>query len=144
MNLVFFKGAQYEHLFNFQLISFKSVLILIQNFIEKFFFKNKNYIILLNLVLLNVFPNSSIAENSVVNYLNFDTLKICLKKSNFEECRKLILIMEKLQIEASNNGNFKCQSSLLGIQTELIKNFYFEKNEIPLEPIIHSNLIKNC
>ena len=52
--------------------------------------------------------------------------------------------MEKLQIEESNKGNFRCQSTLLGIQTELIKNLYFEKNEIPREPIIHSNLIKNC
>ena len=95
-------------------------------------------------ILLNVLSNSAKAEISIINYLNFDQLKICLKKSNFGECKKLILLMEKLQIEASNKGNFKCQSTLLGIQTELIKNFYFEKNDILSEPIINSNLIKNC
>ena len=91
-----------------------------------------------------MFPYSSIAEASIVRNLDLEELKICLRKSNFEECQNLILIMEKLQIEASNKGNFRCQSTLLGIQTELIKNLYFEKNEILPEPIIHSNLIKNC
>ena len=118
-------------------------MVVIQNFTKKFLFKNKNYSILLIFVFLNVIPNS-LAENRIYNYINLDKLKTCLSKSNFEECKKLILIIEKLQIEASNKGNFKCQSTLLGIQTELIKNLYFEKNEILLEPIIHSNLIKNC
>ena len=95
-------------------------------------------------VLFNFLPKSSLAEISIVNYLNFDKLKTCLRESNLEECKKLILIMEKLQIEASNKGNFKCQSSLLGIQTEIIKNFYFEKNYIPSQSIIYSNLINNC
>jgi len=104
---------------------------------------NKNYLILLILFLLNALPNSS-AEISIVNYLNFDELRTCLRKSNFEECKKLIFIMEKLQVEASNKGNFKCQSTLLGIQTELIKSLYFEKNAFLPESIFNSNLIKNC
>ena len=119
-------------------------MILLKYFIKKFVLKNKNFVILLIVIFLNVLNNSSFAEISIVDYLNLDKLKTCLRKSNFEECQNLILIMEKLQIEASNKGNFRCQSTLLGIQTELIKNLYFEKNEILLEPIIHSNLIKNC
>ena len=142
--MLFSKGAQYEHLFNLKLISLKNILILIQKFIKKFFLKKKNYLIFLIFALLDVLPKYSLAEISIVNYLNFDQLKTCLRKSNFEECKKLILIMEKLQIEASNKGNFKCQSSLLGIQTEIIKNFYFEKNDTLLQTKIHSNLIKNC
>jgi len=121
-----------------------SSLILLRYFIKKFVLKNKNFLIVLILILLNVLPNSSFAAISIVHYLTLDELKTCLRKSNFEECQNIILIMEKLQIEASNKGNFRCQSTLLGIQTELIKNLYFEKNEIPLEPIIRSNLIKNC
>ena len=119
-------------------------MILLKNFIKKIVLKNKNFLILLIVILLKVLPNSSFAAISIVNYLTLDELKTCLRKSNFEECQNLILIIEKLQIEASNKGNFRCQSTLLGIQTELIKNLYFEKNEILLEPIIHSNLIKNC
>tara|TARA_B100000900_G_scaffold219314_1_gene185859 strand:+ start:117 stop:530 length:414 start_codon:yes stop_codon:yes gene_type:complete len=128
----------------FQLISFKSNLILLQNFIKKFVLKNNNYSIFLIAILVNFHPNSSFAENSIINYFNFNELQTCLRKSNFKECKKLIFIMEKLQVEASNKGNFKCQSTLLGIQTELIKNLYFEKNDILPRPIINSNLIKNC
>ena len=128
----------------FRLSSLKSSLPFLQNFIEKFVPKNKNYLIFIIVIPLNVFPNFSLAENGIENNINFDELKTCLRKSNIEECKKIILIIEKLQIEASNKGNFKCQSTLLGIQTELIKNFYFEKNDILSQPIIKTNLIKNC
>ena len=104
----------------------------------------KNYLILLILFFLNFLPNYSIAEINIINNLNFDELKKCLRKSKFEECKELILIMEKLQVEASNKGNFKCQSTLLGIQTVLIKNLYFEGNDIIQESSIKNNLIKNC
>ena len=104
----------------------------------------KNYLILLILFFLNILPNYSTAEISIINHLDFEGLKTCLRKSNYEECKELILIMEKLQVEASNKGNFKCQTSLLGIQTELIKNFYFEENDIIQKSSIKSNLIKNC
>ena len=119
-------------------------MILLKYFIKKFVFKNKNFLIFLIVILLNVLPNSSFAAISIVNYLTLDELKTCLRKSNFEECQNLILIMEKLQIEASNKGNFKCQSTLLGIQTVLIKNLYFEGNDIIQESSIKNNLIKNC
>jgi len=104
----------------------------------------KNYLILLIFFFLNVLPNFSLEEISIINYLNFDELKTCLRKSNFEECKELIFIMEKLQVEASNMGNFKCQSTLLGIQTEIIKNLYFEKDDIIQQSSIKTNLIKNC
>ena len=118
-------------------------MILLRYFVKKIVFKNKNFLILLIVILFNVLP-TSLTAISIVNYLTLEELKTCLRKSNFEECQNLILIMEKLQIESSNKGNFRCQSALLGIQTELIRSLYFEKNEIPLEPIIHYNLIKNC
>ncbi len=119
-------------------------MILLQSSIKKYFLNNKNYLILLIVILVNVLPIFSLAEIRIVNFLNFNELKTCLGKSNFEECQNLILNIEKLQIEASNNGNFRCQSTLLGMQTELIKILYFEKNDILPEPIFNSNLIKNC
>ena len=119
-------------------------MILLKYFIKETAIKNKNFLILLIVIFLNVLTNPSFAAISIVDYFNLDELKSCLRKSNFEECQKFILIMEKLQIEESNKGNFRCQTTLLGIQTELIKKFYFEKNETVPELIIHSNLIKNC
>jgi len=125
-------------------ISFKSILIFIKSFIEKILHSKENKYFLIGWFLLNSLPFSCIAEKNIVNYPDFDELKICLKKNNFENCKKLILITEKLQIEASNKGNFKCQSTLLGIQSELIKNLYFEKYDNRSNSIITSNLIKNC
>ena len=122
---------------------FKSILIFAQNFIKKFLLKKKYHLNILIFFLLNVLPYSSIAEASIVRNLDLEELKTCLRKSNFKECKKLILIMERLQIEASNKGNFKCQTTLLGIQSELVKNFYLEKNDVSSE-FINPDLIKNC
>ena len=119
-------------------------MIFIKALFGRFFDKKKNNFILLISILLNAINNTSLAQFRFVNHLDSDELKICLRKSNFEECRKLIFVLEKLQNQASNQGNFKCQSTLLGIQTELIKNLYFENNDVVSESIIYSNLIKNC
>ena len=122
----------------------KSVLIFIKRFIEKLSFKRDSKLLFTILILSNALSYSSLAEFRFDNYLDLDELKTCLRKSNIAECRKLISILEKLQIEAVNKGNLKCQSTLLGIQTELIKNHYFEENNFILESIIYPNLIKNC
>ena len=119
-------------------------MILLQSSIRKFVLNKKNYLIFFIVILLNVLPNSSFAEIRIENFLNFNEFKLCLGKSNFEECQNLILNLEILQTEASNNGNFRCQSTLLGMQTELIKILYFEENDIFLKPIFNPNLIKNC
>tara|TARA_Y100000589_G_scaffold202545_1_gene191035 strand:- start:255 stop:650 length:396 start_codon:yes stop_codon:yes gene_type:complete len=119
-------------------------LIFIKTLFDRFFGKKKNNLIIFILILTNAITNISLAQFRFVNHLDADKLKICLRKSNFEECRKLIFVLEKLHNQASNQGNFKCQSTLLGIQTELIKNLYFENNDVVSESIIYSNLIKNC
>ena len=119
-------------------------MIFIKSFIEKILHSKEKRFFLIFWFLLHALPFSSIAEKSIVNYPDFDELKICLKKNNFENCKKLILITEKLQIQASNMGNYKCQSTLLGIQSEIIKNLYFEKNDNHSNYIITTNLIKNC
>ena len=124
--------------------TFKSILIFIKKFVEKYFLNKGNPSILLMIILFNAFPNSSVASTRFPYYLDFDEIKTCLSKGDFEECKKYIFIMEKLQIKASNEGIFKCQTTLLGIQSELIKNIYFEKNNVFSEYFITSNLIKNC
>ena len=122
----------------------ESVLIFIKRFIEKLSFKRDSKLLFIILILSNALSYSSLGEFRLDNYLDLDELKTCLRKSNIEECRKLISIMEKLQIDAVTKGNLKCQSTLLGIQTELIKNHYFEENNFILDSITYPNLIKNC
>ena len=56
----------------------------------------------------------------------------CIKDSQKKVCRDLIAQIERLQLVAFDQNKFKCQSSLLGLQSELIeasflKNFSKEK-----------------
>ena len=51
----------------------------------------------------------------------------CIKDSKKQVCKELISQIEKLQILAFDQNRFKCQSSLLGLQSEIIEA-YFSKN----------------
>ena len=51
----------------------------------------------------------------------------CIKDSQNQICRELVSQIEKLQLVVFNQNRFKCQSSLLGLQSELIEA-YFLKN----------------
>ena len=68
----------------------------------------------------------------------------CFKDSQNQVCMELVSQIEKLQLLAFDQNRFKCQSSLLGLQSELIeayflKNFSNEKNLIMIPYVI-----KNC
>tara|TARA_A100001388_G_C28324341_1_gene291417 strand:- start:183 stop:494 length:312 start_codon:yes stop_codon:yes gene_type:complete len=51
----------------------------------------------------------------------------CLKDSQSQVCKELISEIEKLQVFVFEQNRFKCQSSLLGLQSEMIEA-YFVKN----------------
>ena len=51
----------------------------------------------------------------------------CIKDSQNQICRELVSQIEKLQLVEFEQNRFKCQSSLLGLQSELIEA-YFLKN----------------
>ena len=68
----------------------------------------------------------------------------CLQYSQNQECRELISHIEKLQLVVLDQNKYKCQSSLLGLQSELIeayflKNFSNQKNSLMIPYVI-----KNC
>ena len=70
--------------------------------------------------------------------------KECIKDSQNQLCIELISQIEKLQLIVFDQNKFKCQSSLLGLQSELIevyflKNFSNEKNLFMIPYVI-----KNC
>ena len=52
--------------------------------------------------------------------------------------------MEKMQIVEFERNRFKCQSSILGLQTELIEDYFFNKVPNMLKPISIPYVIKNC
>ena len=52
----------------------------------------------------------------------------CIKDSQKKECGELISKLEKLQLEVYDQNRFKCQSSLLGLQSELIETYFFKNS----------------
>ncbi len=68
----------------------------------------------------------------------------CIKNSQNKVCGELVSQIEKLQLIVFDQNKFKCQTSLLGLQSELIevyflKNFSNEKNLFMIPYVI-----KNC
>ena len=68
----------------------------------------------------------------------------CIKDSKKQFCKDLVSEIEKLQLVVFDQNRFKCQSSLLGLQSAIIeayflKNFSNEKIEFMVPYVI-----KNC
>ena len=49
----------------------------------------------------------------------------CIKDSQTKECKELVFEIEKLQLVVFEQNRFKCQSSLLGLQSEIIEAYFF-------------------
>ena len=73
-------------------------------------------------------------------------MKACLAgEKKFRECNELILLTENIQMKEYQKGNFKCQTSLLGVQTELIRrNYFYNKKNKQISEITIKHVIKNC
>ena len=68
----------------------------------------------------------------------------CIRHSQIKVCKELVSEIETLQLIVFDQNRFKCQSSLLGLQSEIIeiyflKNFSNERNSFMLPYVI-----KNC
>ena len=68
----------------------------------------------------------------------------CIKDSQAQVCKELVFEIEKLQLLVFDQNRFKCQSSLLGMQSAIIeahflKNFSNERISFTIPYVI-----KNC
>ena len=52
----------------------------------------------------------------------------CIKDSQNQICRELVSHIEKLQLVEFAQNRFKCQSSLLGLQSELIEAYFLKES----------------
>ena len=68
----------------------------------------------------------------------------CFKNLQVRVCSNLFLEIEKLQVVESEQNRYKCQASILGLQTELIEAYYFKKLKKNKNGIMLSYVIKNC
>ena len=68
----------------------------------------------------------------------------CIKDSQPQVCRELITKIEKLQLAVYEQNRFKCQSSLLGLQTEIIEAYFFNNFSNERVSLMIPYVIKNC
>ena len=93
------------------------------------------FLLLSNFVIAETIPTKSkILKNA----------SYCIKDSQIQVCKELISEIEKLQLIVFHQNRFKCQSSLLGMQSAIIeahflKNFSNERISFTLPYVI-----KNC
>ena len=65
---------------------------------------------------------------------------------NFQDtvCNNLFLEIERIQLIESEQNRYKCQVSILGLQTELIEAYYFRNFKKDQYSIMLPYVIKNC
>ena len=68
----------------------------------------------------------------------------CFKDFQYKICNSLFLDIEKIQLLESERNRYKCQSSILGLQTELIEAYYFKNLNKKYKSIMIPYVIKNC
>ena len=68
----------------------------------------------------------------------------CIKDSQNQVCRELVSQIEKLQLVVFDQNRFKCQSSLLGLQTEIIEAYFFNNFSNQKISLMIPYVIKNC
>ena len=68
----------------------------------------------------------------------------CIKDSQTKVCKELVSEIEKLQLVAFDQNRFKCQSSLLGLQSEIIEAYFLENFSNERVSLMIPYVIKNC
>ena len=81
-------------------------------------------ILFLKFLLLS---NFVMAETIPTKYKILKLSIECIQDSQTQVCKELVSEIQKLQLVVFNQNRFKCQSSLLGLQSEIIEA-YFLKN----------------
>ena len=107
------------------------------------FFSYKKFISFSPLLII-LLSNPIFAEK----FLNKSELlrksKECFKDFQYKVCSDLFLEMEKIQLVESEQNSYKCQASILGLQTELIEAYYFKKLKKNKNGIMLPYVINNC
>tara|TARA_B100000212_G_scaffold307857_1_gene257248 strand:+ start:104 stop:424 length:321 start_codon:yes stop_codon:yes gene_type:complete len=104
--------------------------------------KRKNLFILIFLVI-NSFADT-ISTETYYQSSFLKELKKCFEVASEDKCKEMILLTERMQLREYSEGNLRCQTSILGLQTELIRNIYFDREIDELSGKTIPYLIKNC
>ena len=92
----------------------------------------------------SLLSNFLMAETIPTKYKILKQSSDCFKDSGTQVCKELVSEIEKLQLVVFDQNRFKCQSSLLGMQSAIIETYFFKNfsNEKVLFMVPY--VIKNC
>ena len=68
----------------------------------------------------------------------------CIKVSQNQVCKELVSQIEKLQLIVFDQNRFKCQSSLLGLQSELVEVYFLRNHSNERISFMIPFVNKNC
>ena len=68
----------------------------------------------------------------------------CIKDSQTQVCEELVSEIEKLQLVVYDQNRFKCQSSLLGLQSAIIESYFLKNFSNERISFMVPYVIKNC
>ena len=68
----------------------------------------------------------------------------CFKDSRTQICKELVSEIEKLQLVVFDQNRFKCQSSLLGMQSAIIEAYFLRNFSNVKIAFMIPYVIKNC
>ena len=95
----------------------------------------------LNFLLLS---NFVIAETIPTKLKILKEASYCIKDSQAQVCKELISQIEKLQLLVFDQNRFKCQSSLLGLQSAIIEAYFLKNFSNERISFAIPYVIKNC
>ena len=111
------------------------------NILTLFSYKKFISFLSLSFVLLSnpIFAEQLLTKSEILRKSNE-----CFKYFQYQVCNNLFLEMEKIQLVESEQNRYKCQASILGLQTELIEAYYFKNLKKNKNRMMLSYVIKNC
>ena len=94
--------------------------------------------------LFVLFSNPIVAEQLINKSEILRKANECFKDLQFKVCSTLFVEIEKIQLVESEQKKYKCQASILGLQTELIEAYYFRKLKKNKNGMMLPYVNKNC
>ena len=98
-------------------------------------------ILFLKILLLS---NFVMAETIPIKSMILKESSYCIKDSQTQVCKELVFAIEKLQLAVFDQNRFKCQSSLLGIQSAIIEAYFLKNFSNERISFMIPYVIKNC
>ena len=88
--------------------------------------------------------NSVLAEIKPTKSKILKEYSDCMKGSQTKVCKELVSKIEKLQLVVFHQNRFKCQSSLIGLQSAIIEAYFLKNLSKKRISFMVPYVIKNC